>query len=771
MRKFALIAALLTLTLQAADAPSGDETRVEKGSFTKHLIFSGELEAAESFLISVPRVSTWDNRITYLAPEGSVVQPGDLLVRFDTSEMEMKRLDLEKTKEESLMTIAQKEAEIDTGRQDLLLTKAAAEKTANVAALFIDIEPQLIPRADAEKYEFDYEKAKIDLQIADERLAALEESAEEELQVLRLDLQKAELELQRVLTDLERLEIRAPAEGLVVYEEDRRQDRKIQVGDTVFQGRPLMRLPNLERLRVLASVYDVDFTHLEPGMQAEVTLDSEPDRTFKARIESIAQVAQPVRRDSSLNTFSIYVDLLEQDLNIMKPGMTARVQIPVVSMESLIVPREALHVNERGEVYILRKEAPADPVLVSVMDANFLSAAVAGDLQPGDVLLSKVNGDQQQASTQVDWMPIKREDLTFAVSGSGMLEAEIARDIGPPAVPNHSRFKIMRMIPEGTNVAEGDFLLAFDPTEVRRRLRDEQANLQKVKQEYEKTESSLKTQQKDLELELEEAKVQREKADNKLIESKEFASAIEVRQAEYEAILARQRVEMLQQKLVSLKRNAELQLRMLEESEVFYQKRVKANQEGLARMEVKAPIVGTVIYKANWNNEKRQVGDDVWVADKILSIPDLSTLMIRGQVSEVDAGKIKLGQAVRVTLDALPEQTFNGQVVRIDTMFKKASQERPIKVLEIKVQLDRLDPRRMRPDMVARLQVVIDDFRDVIAVPLSVIEVDENGTSVWVNENGRPVRRAIRVGKDNGIVAIVESGLEVGEQVASRPLS
>jgi HlyD family secretion protein len=176
-----------------------------------------------------------------------------------------------------------------------------------------------------------------------------------------------------------------------------------------------------------------------------------------------------------------------------------------------------------------------------------------------------------------------------------------------------------------------------------------------------------------------------------------------------------------------------------------------------------------VIYKANWNNEKKQVGSDVHYDEIVMTLPDLTTLEIEGQVAEVDAGKIRLGQRVSVALDAIPDRTFHGSVSSIRNVFNQASPDRPVKVLQLKVDLKERDLSRMRPGMVARLDIVIDRFSDVLAVPLSVVELEDGKSFVWVKAGDEAERRPVELGKNNGLVAVVTAGLSEGDQVAGRP--
>jgi hypothetical protein len=122
-----------------------------------------------------------------------------------------------------------------------------------------------------------------------------------------------------------------------------------------------------------------------------------------------------------------------------------------------------------------------------------------------------------------------------------------------------------------------------------------------------------------------------------------------------------------------------------------------------------------------------------------------------------------------VTLDAIPEKTFEGKVTEVSTIFTEASFDRPVKVLQIKAKLESLDLKRMRPGMVTRLELIVDRLRNVLAVPLSVIEVENGQSFVKVKKGDKTERRLVQLGKNNGIVAVVTSGLIEGEQVAGKP--
>ena len=747
-----------------------NQAMIQRQDLISELQFTGELVAEESVTIHAPRTRIWALTISYLVPDGSPVKEGDILVRFDTSRLEMDRLDSEKSLEEARVRIAQKEAELEIRRQDLLLQLAQAEKNLKVAELYAGIDPGLIPRQDYEKYRFDLEKSRLDVKKGEERLSNLEKTIAAEMGIVRLDYEKEELDLQKIQREINVMTIRAPQAGHVLRAMSWETGRKFQVGDSVHEGQLVLSIPYLDTLQVRALIHDADALQLRAGMSAEIYLDSAPQRSFSARIRSLADVAKALHRRARIKQFKLTSDLLEKDLSLMKPGMTARLRVPILRKNVLTIERTAIRLDNRGEAYLARAGTPAENVPVTVTAANDHLVAIEGEIKEGDRFLFPAGNNPGRIGTENEWLDVKLQDLTFSVGGSGVVEARQAVDIGPPALPRVWQYKIMRLAEEGTQVEPGDFLVQFDPTEIADRLRKETADEQKVRQELEKVRSSKELQLKDFELELEEAKAALERSKNKLISVRGFESSLNIQEAEYDAEMAEKRLTFLNRKLDLVRENSKRELDLLENKLRFHQQRVAAHQAALEALTVTAPIPGEVIYKANWNNEKRQVGSTVHMMETFISLPDLTTLMIRGQVAEVDAGKIKHRQKVTISFDGIPERTYNGQITHIADIFHQTSYDRPVKVLEISVEIDELDTKRMRPGMAVRLQVEIDAFQDVLAVPLSAIQVNQATSFVWVMENGTPQKRKVTVGRNNGIVAIIDSGLEEGDRISSRPL-
>ncbi len=375
------------------------------------------------------------------------------------------------------------------------------------------------------------------------------------------------------------------------------------------------------------------------------------------------------------------------------------------------------------------------------------------------------------AVSEKDLITVKRVDYPLLVSATGILEARSSVSIGPPQIKNEYRFKLARMVEEGTAVSEGDFLLEFDPADISRRLRDETANFQRVQEEYQKKRSDFDIQLREQKLTLDQARADYEKLDNKLSQQAELESAIVVEETRIQRDTAKKRVELLEEKLKHLTQSGDLDLQISRSNENHYRSRMDDLQEAIDSLVVRAPVSGVVIYRREWNNEPRQVGDNIFVLDTVLEIPDLSSMRAKISVDEVDAGKVKVGQDAFIVVDALQGRSFAGKVRSISAILKQASYDRPQKVSETIVELTDEDLSMLRPGMSVKAQIKVGEYTHVVVIPLSSIQ-ERNGSSfvqVWRPDQKAWDWRMIQLRTNDGVAAVVESGLEANEQIRVKP--
>lgn len=192
-----------------------------------------------------------------------------------------------------------------------------------------------------------------------------------------------------------------------------------------------------------------------------------------------------------------------------------------------------------------------------------------------------------------------------------------------------------------------------------------------------------------------------------------------------------------------------------------------------------APMDGTVV------GEPKTVGTmAVATSDNptvIMRIADLSSKQIKAKVDETDIGNIKVGQQATFTVDTYTDKTFTARVTKIsqtdtsnswDTSSNSSSSSSSsssASVIYYYVTLDVDDPdSQLLPAMTARVEINTADKPDTLAVPISTLKTDANGSYVIVrNADGSQENRYVTTGIYSDEYVEILSGLEEGEDVVS----
>lgn len=373
--------------------------------------------------------------------------------------------------------------------------------------------------------------------------------------------------------------------------------------------------------------------------------------------------------------------------------------------------------------------------------------------------------------TDKDLITAQSVDFPLIISATGTLEATRSVSIQPPQIRRERRFKLMRIVDEGSVVSEGDFLMEFDTTEIASRLRDETANFQSVQEERQKKRSDSDIQLKNLKLSLEQAKSDLEKLEVKLSSQVDLISGIEIEQIRIQRDAAKIKVGFLEQKVKYKTESGQLDLQISRSNESHYRNRMDELMDAMESYTVRAPVSGVVIYKRDWNNEAREIGSNVFAMDTVIEMPDLSSLRAKIQIDEIDSGKIKEGQDANITVDAVQGRSFSGKVVSIGSILKQASYDRPQKVNDTYVEIKDADTKTLRPGMNIKAQIRVGEYKQAVVIPLSSIQ-ERDGRSfvqVWRPEARTFDWREIQLRTNDGMTAVVESGLNANEKIRARP--
>jgi multidrug efflux pump subunit AcrA (membrane-fusion protein) len=195
----------------------------------------------------------------------------------------------------------------------------------------------------------------------------------------------------------------------------------------------------------------------------------------------------------------------------------------------------------------------------------------------------------------------------------------------------------------------------------------------------------------------------------------------------------------------------------------------------LGSMILRAPTDGVVNILSNFRSgfsggqqdPPFKEGDSVWTGAAIAEIPDLSSMRAEVKLEEVDRGKIKLGQIVKIRVDAIPDKEFEGVVDWISPIaalsFSRGGQSSD-KLFPAYATLKSVDPR-LRVGMSASVDFIIESQPNVLLIPVRASFTQGGKPSVFVQRGEQFALRPIEVGRRNESEIVVVKGLREGELV------
>jgi HlyD family secretion protein len=348
----AIVIVLMALMMAAGSCSGSSEFRVvkvKKGPLLIIVHAVGQLKSVSSIYIGCPPIRRfWNYMISFMAPEGKSVKQGDLILRFDAKELREKLM----VKQSELET-AQKELEkvklVEQETKDNFMLKIAEaqmkEKKGKRKALLPD---DVIAMNEIKKIRMDLELAEMQVKLFRSRVKNQTQRMNTLLHTQQSKIKELESQVNEYRQAIEKLNVKAPRAGILVYAVDWR-GRKKNVGDRCWIGSKILEMPDLNQMQVAAVIPEPEAGKVKEGLDVEIRLDSNPDRVFKGKVETLGRIFRTKSHDQPAIVFDVTIDILDSDPELMRPGMAAGVDIIVSSKENTLqVPESAVVYHEKG---------------------------------------------------------------------------------------------------------------------------------------------------------------------------------------------------------------------------------------------------------------------------------------------------------------------------------------------------------------------------------------------------------------------------------------
>jgi RND family efflux transporter MFP subunit len=358
---------------------------------------------------------------------------------------------------------------------------------------------------------------------------------------------------------------------------------------------------------------------------------------------------------------------------------------------------------------------------------------------------------------------VQKGDFRIEVNTSGELKAKESEDIkGPSSLRAHRiwQIKITDLVSEGTYVKAGDYVAQLDKSEVATKINTAATEVEKITTEYEQ--ARLDTAIEMMKLRDELINLNYEIEEKKLIadQSTYEAPAIQ-RQAEIDLEKAERK---LQQSIsnISLKRmqnTAKLhQVKLSLKQEQSQLDRLEALVEEL---KILAPKDGMVVYKRTWNGKKITSGSQIGWDPTVATLPDLSKMVTKTYVNEIDISHLKNDLTVGLTIDAFPDKFFTGKVVEVANVGEQLPNT-DSKVFEVTIEVNEEDTL-LRPSMTTNNTILVEELTGVLFIPQESVFVNDSISYVVLKTGMGLKRQRIELGKTNANFVIITKGLSEGD--------
>jgi HlyD family secretion protein len=368
----------------ALDVPT---TPVTQGEFIDYMQVRGEVKAVRSIPLTAPS-STGELQILELAPSGTNIKKGDVVVRFDPVPVERTRAEklseLKQAEEEIGKTEAQYRIQEHQAKTDVVKAGYAVQRAELDAAT-----QEFLPRLEGEQKQVVLASARERLREAERKLKALHDIARAEVASRRQKRDKARLDVQQAERQLGALRLVTPVDGVVTIMPNWRAccpPPEFKPGDRAWPGQIIADVPDLATLRVTARLEEAERGRMQPGQHVVVRADALPDRELTGRIGDISTLARidfsnwPPQRN-----FDLVVQLDQTDPRL-RPGMNTTVRVAVDRLpDAVLIPVRAVFEKDgRSVAYVARPRGGWEERLVQIARRGQEQLVVRDGVRPDE---------------------------------------------------------------------------------------------------------------------------------------------------------------------------------------------------------------------------------------------------------------------------------------------------------------------------------------------------------------------------------------------------
>jgi HlyD family secretion protein len=398
---------------------------------------TGTVQAVNNVVILAPRVNAGVLTVTHLAEAGSSVKKGDTICILESADL-LSSL-------ESLTTDLHswegnlKKLEADNAMQLALLNAQVETNKAQIAISMMDtLKLKFAPPAEKKLLNLEMEKAVIEQNKLQKKFSAQKRINSSEVIKLtsRIMMQKSRIQL--YLDQIKSMKLIAPCDGIVMHTESPSLyimssfggsgtiGGKIEERSSVISNMPILQIPSMNEMQVLAEVPERDYKLVQNGQKVLITVEAASNlkTTGKIKRKSLQRPNNPV--STAVKTYEVIISV-DSCHSKMNPGLSALCRIIIDEVkDTIMVPAAAIFEKDTSKIVYIFKGKKFVPVLVETGTSNgsvtIISKGLAGNetialnQPPHNMIIEDVKINKDKANSTG---PDKRDTIPRKVISKG----------------------------------------------------------------------------------------------------------------------------------------------------------------------------------------------------------------------------------------------------------------------------------------------------------------------------------------------------------------
>jgi multidrug resistance efflux pump len=374
-----------------------------------------------------------------------------------------------------------------------------------------------------------------------------------------------------------------------------------------------------------------------------------------------------------------------------------------------------------------------------------------------------------QAGGRQSTVQVTRADFVRSIRIAGTVEAVQATTISVPRLAGQTipSLVITRLIRPGTMVRIGDPIVEFDRQEQLKNALDRRVELNDLEQQIRKKEAEERANRTRDETEIQQAETTLARAQLDMVKN-EMLPRIQVEKNTQALEEAQAKLKQLKTTF-DLKRNAAAaDLRIMQIRRDRADNAMRQAESNADKMSISSPIAGMAVLRSIWksnNMAEVQEGEEVRSGMPIVDVVNPDTMRVRAKVNQADINDLRVGQRVRIGLDAYPDLFFDGVVAQLSPLAARSVLSAKVRTFTAIIDVRGSHPKLM-PDLTASLDVELAREPAALVVPRDAIRRDGDRTIVRVQRGSSFADQVVTVGSLSAHEAVVSSGLQEGAVIA-----